>query len=156
MAQALLNFYIKGDMIEIKTRQIKIVVLEDNSFYNKLIKAQIEKCFAKHNTNSDIEFKLNVYQHVEDLYLNLHHAYDIAFIDYFLGSGITGNVVIPPLKQHNSACKVALMSLHEQSVNRLTENKNKAEAFIAKDGKSLQRICDFIHLYAKEKYPELS
>lgn len=142
-------------MVNLTHKQINILILDDNSFYHKLIKAQLNKCFETYGLTNNIQFKLNCYTHVEDLLLNMNEVHDVAFVDYFLGNGYTGATVVSEIKKFNPHCQIAIMSVHDAAENRLQGVNDSVKTFIPKDRKALGEICQFVNSITQEKYPEI-
>ncbi len=125
--------------------KLKIAVLEDNTFYNKLLSNQIES-FAKQlaeEKNCDVE--VLSYTDVDDFLNDLDYTMDAVILDYYLGKGFTALDVIKKIRLYAKCCKVAVMSQAQNVFTSLHTLKLGASGFISKSDKyAIPRACFFV------------
>jgi DNA-binding NtrC family response regulator len=87
-----------------------IVVLEDNEFYNSMLTKQLDFCAKQLEGTNDFNYDITSYTSVKDCLRNLKEDTNIAFLDYYLGEGITAMDVLKEMKKKNPDCKVIVIS----------------------------------------------
>ncbi len=128
-----------------KNKTIKIVVLDDNSFYNKLLAKQIDEYTERMKSdNKDYNFEIEAYAHADDFLRNLKKDTNIAFVDYFLGQGITGREIIAEIEKRCDNCKIIIVSKSREAQKVVDTVSRGATAFIYKDKYALKRACFFV------------
>lgn len=127
------------------SQNIRIVVLDDSDFYNRLLTRQLQSYTRTIAKATDYHFDIESYAHADDCIRNLKSDTDIAFVDYYLGNGVTAQDVIREISRNCNHCKVVVVS---KSRNVFTEGKSLdqgASAFLYKlDKYTLQRSCFFV------------
>ncbi len=116
-----------------KAKKINVLILEDDLYYNSLLAQKIQILQQK----THIQNIVNIHIKQFNIPLDFLHAVKstvsentstIAFIDYFLGYGITGLDIVYLLQEINKNIKIILMSQSEKTIKNLNEpfwtNKN--------------------------------
>jgi response regulator of citrate/malate metabolism len=119
----------------------RIVVLEDNEFYNRLLTKQLQNYTSIITAQKNYNFDILSYTSSVDCVTNFKPDTDIAFIDFYLGNSITGLEIIRKIKEIAPACKVIIIS---QVRNAKTSFQTLAEGaleYIFKDKNALARSC---------------
>lgn len=128
-----------------ENQNIRIVVLDDSSFYNTLLTRQLQSYTRAVEESTDYRFNIESYVHADDCLRNLKPDTDIAFLDYYLGNGVTAQDVIRQINRSCFNCKVVVVSMTR---NAFTEGKSLeqgASAFLYKlDKYTLQKTCFFV------------
>lgn len=128
-----------------ENQNIRIVVLDDSDFYNRLLTRQLESYTRAISKATDFKFSIESYAHADDCIRNLKFDTDIAFLDYYLGNGVTAQDVIREIRKNCNNCKVVVVS---KTRNAFTEGKSLeqgASAFLFKlDKYTLQKSCFFV------------
>ncbi|MBI1288001.1 MAG: response regulator [Flavobacteriales bacterium] len=128
-----------------ENHNIRIVVLDDSDFYNRLLTRQLQSYTRAIAQATDFRFDIESYVHADDCIRNLKSDTDIAFLDYYLGNGITAQDVIREIRRNCNKCKVVVVS---KTRNAFTEGKSLeqgASAFLYKlDRYTLQKSCFFV------------
>lgn len=121
-------------------KNFRIIVLEDNEFYNRLLTKQLQNYTDIISAQKNYSFEINSYLHTVDCLTNLKEDTDIAFVDFYLDN-ITGLEVIKKIKEKSPDCKIIIIS-QVQNVNT-TRNTISEGAFeyIFKDRNALARSC---------------
>ena len=135
-----------------KEKTIKIVVLDDSHFYNKLLTKQIENYTKNIEYDKEYKFTIESYVHSDDFLRNLKEDIDIAFVDYYLGEGVTGSDMIKQIKKQCKNCKVIIISKARNVKTTLDTVSEGAMAFIYKDKNALARACFFVDHIASNKF----
>lgn len=124
----------------IPSKKFRIVVLEDNEFYNRLLTKQLQNYTDIIAAQKNYDFEIASYIHAVDCLANLNKDTDIAFVDYYLGD-ITGLEIIKKIKEKSPDCKIIIIS---QVRNVKTTRSTIAEGaleYIFKDHNALARSC---------------
>lgn len=133
-------------------KELKIAVLDDSSFYNKLLTKQIENCTTNLAYTKGYNCSINSFVHFDDFLRNLRKDTDLVFIDYFLGQGVTGGQIIKQIKKICKNCKVIVVS-KVRSIQTVVDTVSEgATAFIYKDKNALARACFFVEHIAEKKH----
>ncbi len=121
-------------------KKFKIVVLEDNEFYNRLLTKQLQNYTDIISAQKNYNFEINSYLHAVDCLTNLKEDTDIAFVDFYLDN-ITGLEVIRKIKEKSPDCKIIIISqVHNVKTSQNTISEGALE-YIFKDRNALARSC---------------
>jgi response regulator of citrate/malate metabolism len=123
------------------SKNFRIVVLEDNEFYNRLLTKQLQNYTSIITAQKNYNFDILSYTSPVDCVTNFKPDTDIAFIDFYLGNSITGLEIIRKIKEVSPTCKVIIIS---QVRNAKTSFQTLAEGaleYIFKDKNALARSC---------------
>jgi len=114
-----------------------VLVVEDNEYYNSLLSRTLQKsgdnlqlkhdCMVKIHSFTDANECINMIRSGE-----LGNSDIIAFVDYYIGNGITGGHIVRLLKNHNAGSQVLLMSQSKAIAEK--EKSGQHDFFILKDG----------------------
>jgi len=129
----------------------KIVVVEDNSFYNNVLTRQLKNYTDAIAQDKDVEFEIQSYTSAADFVRNLKEDIDVVFLDYYLGNGVNGLYIIKQIKKLCKDCKIIIIS-QSQSLNAgvLTLNEG-AHDYIYKDKNALSKSCLIMEEIVNEK-----
>lgn len=126
-------------------REIRIVVLDDSDFYNKLLTRQLESYTRTVSEHTNYRFSIESYVHADDCLRNLKEDTDIAFLDYYLGDGITAQDIMTEIKKKCDNCKVVIVSKAQNILTTDRTLQEGAAAFLYKlDKEALQKTCFFV------------
>ncbi len=121
-------------------KTFKIVVLEDNEFYNRLLTKQLQNYTDIIAAQKNYSFEVSSYLHAVDCLTNFKADTDVAFIDYYLGD-ITGLEIIKKIKEKCPDCKIIIISqVRNVKTTRATLAEGALE-YIFKDRNALARSC---------------
>ncbi|MBC7695313.1 MAG: response regulator [Burkholderiales bacterium] len=131
--------------------QFKIVVLEDNDFYNQLLTRQLENYTSEIAQDKGYSFDISSYTNATDFLKNFKPDTDIAFVDYYLGESKNGLEVLKIIKQKCPKCKVVVIS-RENNIKTSFETLNEgAYTFIYKDQGALIESCVLVEEVIKDR-----
>lgn len=119
----------------------RIVILEDSDFFNSLLTRQLEQFTKMLELERNCRFEIQSFTSVADCMRNFKNDTDIAFIDYYLGNGITGFDVLKKIKQRGGDCKVIIMSQAKNIKTKATCVTEGVLEFIFKDTRALPKSC---------------
>lgn len=119
----------------------RIVVLEDSEFFNDVLTRQLEAYTSQLAMEKNCSFDIQSYTSPVDFMRNLKSDTDIAFVDYYLGNGITGEDVLKKIKQRCRDCKVIIMSQAKNVKTAAIAVNESVMDFIFKDMDALSRSC---------------
>lgn len=122
-------------------RNIRIVIIEDNEFYNQLLTRQLKNYIEPIADDNRFYFEINSYTNPFDCLRNLKSDTDIAFIDYYLGDSVTGIDIMKTIKQKSPDCNVIILSRVKSTRTSLLSLLAGASEFIFKDMQALTRSC---------------
>jgi CheY-like chemotaxis protein len=122
-------------------KQIKIVILEDNEFYNAVLTKQLQNFTEGISHFKKIHFDIQSFTYAQDCIRNLKEDVDIVFSDYYLGNGVTASDVLEQIKNSCIECKfVVLSQTSDEIIIQGLLNKG-AFAVLHKDKDSLSKSC---------------
>lgn len=116
-------------------KQINILIMEDDAFYNNLLAKKMRDLNQKPEIN--IHFDLNIKQlfHPDKLLRmveenNKLNSITIAFVDYYLGYGINGLQLVYLLQEVNKNIRTVLLSQSEKILTKIKVPSAKSHSFI--------------------------
>lgn len=124
--------------------QFKIVVLEDNDFYNNLLTRQLENYTGEIAHDKGYGFDISSFTNATDFIKNFKQDTDIAFIDYYLGESKNGMDVLKIIKQKSPGCKVVIISRENNMKTSFQTLNEGAYTFICKDQNALMESCHLV------------
>jgi CheY-like chemotaxis protein len=114
-------------------KKYNIVIVEDNEFYNSMLTKQLDSCATKLRKTNNYTYEIHSYTSVKDCLRNLTRDVNVAFLDYYLGDGITALDVMDAIKEKCDDCKVVVFSRTENELITKQIIANGALEFLAKD-----------------------
>lgn len=132
--------------------EFKIVVLEDNDFYNNLLTRQLENYTWEITHDKGYVFDINSYTNATDCLKNLKPDTDIAFVDYYLGENKNALDVLKIIKQKSPKCKVVVISREKNMKTSYQTLNEGAYTFIYKDQGALIESCYLVDEIIKERF----
>lgn len=117
----------------------KIVVLDDDDFYNKLLTKQIDSELNELKKTLHFNFEINSYTSCKDCAVNFDTDTTLLFSDFYLGNGYNASYLMELIKQRSSDCKVVIVSQLQNTQTALSTLLNGAYEFFQKDPKLLHK-----------------
>lgn len=122
---------------------MKIVVVDDDEMYQKTLAHQLK---AKYNDKLEVQ----AFDSGEKmlLFLNPNSKPDLVVLDYFLELNpysINGYEILKALKKMTPETKVVMVTGGSNSGHEDDFMSSGADGFIIKDGKAMDKICQFIN-----------
>lgn len=136
--------------------EFKIVVLEDNDFYNSLLTRQLENYTGEIAHDKGYKFEINSYTNATDCLKNIKQDTDIAFVDFYLGESKNGLDVLKIIKQKSPNCKVVVISRENNMKTSFQTLNEGAYTFIYKDRDALIESCYLVDEIIKERFHPLA
>ncbi len=133
-------------------KKLKMIVVEDNPFYNKMLYRQLHYLADKIAVYKKLHFKIESYAHYDDFLRNFSPNTQIVFLDFYLGNSTTALDIIDEIKQKNDSCKIVIIS---KSNHFLASEKTiccGADAFIPKDKEALKKVGHFVEEYVSVNF----
>ncbi len=125
-------------------KQFKIVVLEDNEFYNNILTRQLKNYTNEISFDKGYDFSIDSYTNAHDCLRNLKRDTDIAIIDYYLGESMNALEILKVIQDKCDHCKVIIISQFK-NIKTYNQTLNQgAYHFIAKDQTALAKSCYII------------
>jgi CheY-like chemotaxis protein len=137
---------------EARKQRVKIAVLDDSEFYNRLVSDQLRSYADGIALDSEQEFIIESYSDPRDFFRNLTDDIDLVYSDYYLGNGITGQDIIRMTKEKCTDCTVVILSQNRNTNTAVDAINQGAEKFIFKDRNTLPKTCFFLDDFLKGKY----
>ncbi len=94
----------------------KIVIVEDDEFYNKLLTRYIKRYIGQIALLKGFTFEIKSYSTFGDCVRNLEEDTDIMITDYYLNDGYNAMDMLDSVKRKAYLCKVVVLS-QIQSIN---------------------------------------
>ena len=122
-------------------KQFKIVVLEDNEFYNNILTRQLKSYTDEMPAGKGCSFDFESYTNANDCMRNLKPDTDIAIIDYYLGESKNAMDILKVIREQCKNCKVIIISQFKNIKTYYETLNNGAYHFIFKDNQALAKSC---------------
>lgn len=139
-----------------KIEKFKIAILEDNLFYNRLLKKQLDDYFENLGVLNNTIFSIKSYTNTNDFIENLSANTDVALLDFYLQDGETALKVMEKIKQKSENCKVIIISGIKNIHSYYKTFWMGAVDFITKDRTAPLRACRLIEAIYSEKVGAVS
>lgn len=121
---------------------VRIIVLEDNEFYNKILSKQLSVRATKIEHEIACEIEILCFTSTRDFFSNLENlaSLDLAFVDFNLDDAISGLEVMKLILQQFPNCKVVIFSkTHNNSIENINITSGALE-FLKKDRHTIDRL----------------
>lgn len=122
-------------------RQFKIVVLEDNEFYNTILTKHLKNFINELELGKEMSFDVESYTNANDCIRNLKPDTDIAIVDYYLGDNKNALDILKTIKEKCDHCKVIIISQFKNLKTYYQTLNEGAYHFIFKDRNALSKSC---------------
>lgn len=129
----------------------RIVVVEDSEFFNSILTRQLQNYVDALALEMNCKFEIQSFTSAHDCLRNMNEETDLAFVDFFLGNGVTAVDMLEKFKQKCKDCKVIVISqVRNMRTSILTITKGALD-FIFKDVNALPRACFLVEELANQK-----
>ena len=122
----------------------KIVILEDNDFYNKLMSKYIKAYVARCALLKRFTFELTSFTTYSDCARNFQNDVSIILTDYFLNDGYSALSILELVKKRGVDCKVIVLSQIQDITTSICTLLEGAYEFIPKNRSALQKSGNMI------------
>ncbi len=122
-------------------KQFKIIVLEDNEFYNTILTRQLKNYTNEMELGNNYSFDIESYTNASDCLRNLKPDTDIAIVDYYLGESKNALDILKAIKATCNNCKVIIISQFKNIKTYYQTLNEGAYHFIFKDRNALSKSC---------------
>lgn len=129
----------------------KIVILEDDDFYNKLLTKHIDSKINKLSLLYSFGYEIKSYTSCKDCTLNFENNTNLLFSDYYLGNGYNARYLLDFVKRRSSDCKVVVISQMQNMQTSVSTFLEGAYEFFRKDDKLLFNCSELAETVIKEK-----
>jgi DNA-binding NtrC family response regulator len=137
--------------IIMSSNPFKIVVLEDNEFYNTLLSRQLENYTSAIAEDKGYDIEIQSYTNPSDCIRNIKEDTDVAIVDYYLGDNKNGLEVLRQIKQKSPDCRVVIISQVENMKTSFETLNEGAFTFIYKDRDALMEVCHLVEDVLNER-----
>ncbi|MBC7696486.1 MAG: response regulator [Burkholderiales bacterium] len=117
----------------------KIVILEDNDFYNKLMSRYIKTHIARCALLKRFTFELASFTTYSDCARNFQNDVNIILTDYFLNDGYSALSILELVKKRGVDCKVIVLSQIQNITTSICTLLEGAYEFIPKNRSALEK-----------------
>jgi hypothetical protein len=136
-------------------KRINVIVVEDNDYYNKLLSGVLKQRIKENRDKWDFNFKFHSYTDALDCLTKIksgsfEESHSIAFIDYYLGSGINGTHIIKMLKNRTLNSSVVLLSQSKGVMGKSIPVSY--DYFVLKDESGPALCCLCLEQYIENKF----
>jgi DNA-binding NtrC family response regulator len=132
----------------------KIVVLEDNDFYNKLISRHINHYIERCALLKGFTFELNSFTSYHDCVRNFRNDINIIITDYYLNDGYCALHVLDLVKKRGANSKVIVLSQIENITTAICTILEGAYEFIPKNQKTIEKSSYVIEDIITQNLPK--
>lgn len=133
----------------------RLMILEDNELYNDVLTHQLEYYTAVLAIEKNCRFEIHSFTSPNDFIRNLRNDTDIAFVDYYLGNGVTGSDIIKKIKERCWECKVVIVSQARNIKTTFLPVVDEAIDFVFKDMNALPQCCFLLENVVDSNYSPL-
>lgn len=138
----------------------KIVVVEDDEFYNNLLTKYIKRYISQIALLRGFTFELKSYLTFGDCDRNLDPDTDIMITDYYLNDGYNALDMLDSVKRKAYLCKVVVLSQIQSINTAICTLLEGASEFIYKDKKAPEKssyiIEDIISHHLQKRFGQSS
>ncbi|HEY1038215.1 MAG TPA: response regulator [Bacteroidia bacterium] len=117
----------------------KIMIVEDNDFYNKLLTRHIQNYISPIAVSQGFTFELFCYTTFKDFSLNLNDEIDFILCDYFLNDGYTAINLLELVNKLIKRVRVIVISKSQDIKTSIRTLLKGAVEFLAKDRETLKK-----------------
>lgn len=128
----------------------KIVILEDNDFYNHLLTRQLQSYTDAIAEDKGYAIEIQSYTTAADCIRNLKPDTDVVILDYYLGDS-NGLEVLKSIHEKSPGCKVIVMSQVKNMKTSFETLNAGAVTFIYKDRDALMQSCYVVEEIMNER-----
>jgi FixJ family two-component response regulator len=132
-------------------QKFKIAILEDNMFYNRLLKKQLDDYFENLGVLTNCVFSIKSFTNTTDFINNFSESTDVALLDFYLEDGETALKVMEQIKEKSKDCKVIIISGIKNIHSYYKTFWLGAVDFVNKDRTAPLRTCRLIESIFAEK-----
>ncbi len=125
-----------------KKPQFKIVIVDDDDFYNKLLTKHIDNELSKLSIIHGFGYEIKSFTSCKDCTLNYDNDTSLIFTDYYLGNGYNASYLLEFIKRRSAKCKVVVISQVESVQTALSTLLSGAYDFFRKDANLFLKCRD--------------
>ncbi len=133
------------------SNQFKIIVLEDNDFYNNLLTRQLKNYTDAIAEDKHCDVEIQSYTNASDCIRNLKSDTDVAIVDYYLGDSKNAIEILHEIKSKAPNCKVVIISQVRNMKTSFDTLNEGAYTFIFKDRDALMQSCHLVEDIMNER-----
>lgn len=129
----------------------RIVIVEDNEFYNHLLTRQLQNYTDAIAEDKGYVFDIQSYTNASDCLRNMKEDTDVALVDYYLGDSTNGLEIMKQIKEKSPGCRVVIISQVKNMKTSFETLNEGAFTFIYKDRDALLEACHLIEDVLNER-----
>lgn len=129
----------------------KIVVLEDDDFYNKLLSRYLKTALSELGIVKGFGLEVKSYTSLVDCTLNFDNDTILMFTDYYLKDRQSASNIIDFVNSRPSACKIVVISQIQNLQTEFSSLLKGAIDFIKKDKQTFYQCRDIAESVITEK-----
>jgi len=129
--------------METLNKEIRISILEDNIYYNKLLAEQLKQHIGELVKRKKVNVEIDCFSNYSDFLTNFKFETSIAFVDFFLDDNKTGLDVLRKIKSTCFNCKVIVLSDTKNIWDMYLCLLEGASGIIIKDNNAFS-LCNYI------------
>lgn len=129
----------KKDKIMTTKPHIKIMILEDNDFYNKLITKYLKTYLEQISLIKGFTFEISSFTTFDDCSRNLKPDIDIIISDYYLNDGYSVMDLLELIKKQERTTNVIVISKSRDLKNSIGSLSEGADEYVYKDNEALRK-----------------
>lgn len=125
-------------------KSIRIVILEDDRYYNRLLTRYVET-ICHQSVHPGFQFEIKSYTSADECVGELDEQVDVILLDYYLSSGndgeeLNGSDVVREVKKYCPKCKIIMISAMRNSYATAELMKEGVFEYIDKNVNSKDRV----------------
>ncbi len=140
--------------MKLNDKKVKIVVIEDNEFFNQLLTTRLKNYLYPIAEDEHFDLEVSAYTNPKDALRNFNEDTDIVFLDYYLGDSVTGIEIMKRIKKTCDSCNIVIISQVKSLQTSLLTLLEGASEFILKDKNVITKSCYVAEemIYKRLKY----
>jgi len=127
-----------------KVPHFKIIILEDDDFYNGLLSRFVHAVMKELSLEKRFTYELQAYTTYSDCSPNVDATTSLVIADYYLDTGGTPSHLIHLMEKRPSECKVVIMSRQKDAKKELESLLKGTYEFFQKDTTLFNNCRDMI------------
>jgi DNA-binding NtrC family response regulator len=135
-----------------KVTQFRVSILEDNVFYNTLLRSHIRNYFDAFPLLYDCQFSVTAFTSAHDFISNLGEHTDVVLMDFYLDNGSNALSVLKRIKEKTlGKCKIVIISGCAEVAEYFKSAFIELSDFIVKDLQAPDKTCKVLEAICFEK-----
>lgn len=139
-----------------KLQHFKILIIEDDEFYNKLLSKYINVVLSELSATSRFTFELVSFSNYNDCVRNFDDKTSLVITDYYLENSRNASYFLNFVKKRLSSCKVVVISRQKNAQTAFGTRLDGAYDFFPKDETIFDNCRELLYTLVTEKTTQIN